>query len=162
MAYLTFLNNNGEHLRPYERLNPLETIEHYITDSSKAKHNYIGAGVLMDDDYVGCMNIISTFYGETEGAKVYHFVISFSPSEVNDPKVAYDIAQQICYSLSVEYQVCFAVHEDTENLHIHFVFNSSSYLDGDFYYATKEANERLFKFVARVVHFCSEIELELV
>lgn len=162
MAYMTFLNRNGKNMHPYECLNPLETIEKYIMDSRKAKHNYIGAGVLMDDDFVGCMNIISAFYGETEGAQVYHFVITFLPSEVNDPKIACDIAQQICNSLSVEYQVCFAVHEDTENLHVHFVFNSRSYLDGDVYHATKEEIERLFKFVARLIYYCSEIDVKLV
>ena len=160
MAIISFLNENGGPLNPYERLDPLKTIERYITDKNKAKSGFIGHGALLDDDLVGCMNIASALFGELDGAKVYHMVLSFSPEEVSDPEFAHEIARHICYCIEAAYQVCYAVDENTNNLHIHFVFNSSSYLDGQFYYATEQENKRLSDFIARILNFYGNIKLE--
>lgn len=60
---------------------------------------------------------------------MYHYILSFDGS-VKDPEKVYEIGLEIMDEFFSEYQTIFAVHEDTDNLHIHFVFNSVSYVTG--------------------------------
>ena len=60
---------------------------------------------------------------------MYHYVLSFDGT-VKDPKKVYEIGLEIMDEFFDEYQTVFAVHEDTDNLHIHFGFNSVSYVTG--------------------------------
>ncbi len=43
---------------------------------------------------------------------------------------AYILGWQIAAYYAHRYQIVFGVHENTENLHIHFVFNTVSFVDG--------------------------------
>lgn len=50
-----------------------------------------------------------------------------------------EIACEICCDfIGQQYQCAYAVHQDTNNLHIHFVYNSVSFIDGHRYYGTKK------------------------
>lgn len=155
MAILNLLNQRGQ------EFNPTETIERYITNRSKAKSGYIG-GELVNEDIVGCMDTVASLLGEKDGAKVIHFMLIFQREELNDLKTALKIAQQVTSFIGQEYQVCFAIHEDNpKNLHIHFVFNCLSYLDGYRYTGTTEENLRLGNYVAKVLSYYSDNELKL-
>lgn len=155
MAAITFLNQTTTQLWPFE------IVERYIMDPSKAKSGYIGLEML-NEDIVGYMNIINAFYGDTNGASVVHFVLTFSPTEVSDPKSAHGFAEQIADYIGREYQVCCAVHENTENLHIHFIFNTCCYLDGHRYGETEEENQSLANFIARILHYRGGLTLDCV
>ncbi len=72
---------------------------------------------------------IKEFYKNTDGRLMYHYILSFDES-VKDPEKVYKIGLDIMFSFFNEHQTIFAVHEDTDNLHIHFVFNSVSYTTG--------------------------------
>lgn len=60
---------------------------------------------------------------------MYHYMLSF-PDTIKDPKEVYKVGLEVMNKFFDGYQTIFAVHEDTDNLHIHFVFNSVSYLTG--------------------------------
>lgn len=146
MAIINLLNERGQ------EFNLRETIERYIQNTNKAKDGYMQAAVV-GSDIVGSMDTVAKAYGEQDGAKAIHFALTFEPAELTDPKLAREIAQQIGYYIMQEYQVCFAVHDNTENLHIHFVFNSISYLDGCHYTGTEEEILRLINYIASVLYY---------
>lgn len=60
-----------------------------------------------------------------------HFVLSFSNEYDNiTPLQANYIAQNICEDLGQEYQILYAVHEDSKHLHVHFFINATSLYNG--------------------------------
>ena len=60
-----------------------------------------------------------------------HIFVSFD--ENIRPYDAYILGWRIGAYYGDRYQLVFGVHEDTDNIHIHFVFNSVSFVDGHKY-----------------------------
>lgn len=102
--------------------NPQKTINHYCGGLAV---NYHHAAQQMDD--------IALAYGKQHGVRLRHMVLSFSPDEQIHPLRVNWIGRQIAAYYSGRFQIIYAVHEDTENLHIHFVMNMVSYIDGKKY-----------------------------
>lgn len=48
------------------------------------------------------------------------------------------IADQVAGHYSDRHQIVYAVHEDTDHPHAHFVMNQVSFRDGRHYYGTKQ------------------------
>lgn len=93
--------------------------------------------------YVGCRHIsdishatdemmqIKDFYGKLDGRVATHGIISLDASE-SDPKNAaklMELLNELMESIFPKHQVVYAVHTNTENLHIHFIINTVG-LDG--------------------------------
>jgi len=100
----------------------------YILNDYKLLHNYWGGyNFLKTPD---TQNIIMQFqtlrkiYNKDNYVAMRHFVLSFSP-EFDDvtPYQAAQIAERVAWIFAGEYQVIYAVHENTENPHIHFLVN---------------------------------------
>lgn len=88
--------------------------------------------------YVGCRHIsdikhateemmqIKEFYGKLDGRVATHGVISLDASE-SDPKNAgklMELLNELMEAVFPDNQVVYAVHTNTENLHIHFIINT--------------------------------------
>lgn len=142
MANFNLLNQRGQEFRP------AETIDRYILNHTKAKSGYIGC----DEDIIDSMDVI-TAVQEQKRTGVIHFTLQFEPEELTDPQIAYRIACQIADCIEQKYQACFAVHEDTEKIHIHFVFNSIRYIDGNRFSGTTQENLRLADDIAEVLSY---------
>ena len=97
----------------------------------------------LDGLYVGCRHIsdiknateemmqIKEFYGKLDGRVATHGVISLDESE-SDPKNAGKLMlllDELMQKVFPDNQVVYAVHTNTENLHIHFILNTVG-LDG--------------------------------
>lgn len=137
MALFKFLNVKGRYRGDDARTNVAE----YILNPYKAKHGYIGgAYVNMEsiESIVHSMDKIAQQFGKTNGVQLRHFVLSFLPQETRDPQEVCRIGREIMLFVGQEYQAVFAVHENTANLHIHFVLNSVSHVNGDRYYGTRK------------------------
>lgn len=93
--------------------------------------------------YVGCRHIsdishatdemmqIKEFYGKLDGRVATHGIISLDALE-SDPKNAaklMELLNELMESIFPKHQVVYAVHTNTENLHIHFIINTVG-LDG--------------------------------
>ena len=97
---------------------------HYILKPQKHVRYYGGYNVLITDNVE---DMIDQFYGarsafgKYHGIQVRHFVLSFS-AEYDKVHAyhAYLIGHEVC-KLFQDYQAVYAVHEETENLHIHFI-----------------------------------------
>lgn len=107
----------------------------YIMQPHKIAHNFYGGyGFLMGNTE----NIISQFYAvryllcKEKGIQLRHMILSFSDEFENvTPYQASKIAQEICGFFYPEYQIIYAVHEDTNNIHIHFLINTVNVYTGN-------------------------------
>lgn len=63
----------------------------------------------------------------------YHLILSFKENEV-DPDTAFQITEKFASEyLGKSYEAVFVVHDNTDHVHSHIVFNSVSFLDGKKY-----------------------------
>ena len=83
------------------------------------------------------MNEVAVQFGKTSGVQLRHLIIAFAPEDKVTPEKANRIGQVVASFFAKEYQAIYAVHEDTDTLHIHIVVNSVSYIDGHRYGGTK-------------------------
>lgn len=90
-------------------------------------------------------------FGKTDGVQIKHMIISFNkPPKLTPKKLEKFVIKTLKY-YSKKYQVVYAVHEDTKNLHIHVAINSVSIYGDKFSMraedmrAFKEKTEKIFK-----------------
>ena len=89
------------------------------------------------------METVKEVWHKTEGRQARHFVVSFAWGERISEAEAWRLAYWIALYYADRYQIVYAVHEDTENVHIHFVFNPVSFVDGRIYAEGKDDFSRL-------------------
>lgn len=123
----------------------------YITNPSKAA--YIGgAGITSIDSAAKEMAQIANIFGKTSGKKLRHSVLSFGENEAVTPKMADSYAREIIQYYAPEYQIVYAVHENTDDLHIHFVMNHISFVDGHRYAGKKQDYYAFQRHMKQVTH----------
>jgi len=91
-------------------------------------------------------------FGKNVGKRLRHSVLSFTPGENILPEQANDFAAEIIKHYAPEYQIVYAVHNNTDNLHIHFVMNQISYVDGHRYRGQKKDYYSFQRHMKRVTH----------
>lgn len=111
----------------------IKNLINYATDYSKT-HGLIGAigtNPYDIDKMISQMLAVKNAYGKCEDCRqARHIVVSFDENGSVDPEIAYIIAYDIARFYAGRYQICFGVHLDTDNIHIHFIQNTVSYMDG--------------------------------
>ena len=64
-------------------------------------------------------------FGKTDKRQGYHIILSFKEDEV-DPDRAFEITQKfVAEYLGDAYEAVFVVHDNTDHVHSHIVFNLS-------------------------------------
>lgn len=116
-----------------DNVNQLNNQLLYVTDEIKTVDGlYVGGRHIMDfNNATSEMMQVKEFYGKLDGRVAMHGIISLSEEE-SDPKNAGKLMlllNEFMAKLFPEHQVVYAVHTNTENLHIHFVVNTVG-LDG--------------------------------
>lgn len=130
MSILHFINGKNR------SLSQLKGSIAYIFNPEKVKHGCRGGtGVVYDEAYDD-MKIIKVLHNKTKGRQYIHFIISFDKG-ISYLK-AFDICEEILDYFSDEYQIVFAVHENTENIHGHFILNTVAVDGRKFRQSTKE------------------------
>lgn len=72
----------------------------------------------------------------------YHIVLSFKEGEV-EPDTAFEITQKfVSEYVGKRYEAVYAVHDNTDHIHSHIIFNSVSFVDGKKYHYSKGDWER--------------------
>ena len=100
----------------------------YVTNDVKTMDGlYVGGRHIVDfDNATNEMMQVKEFYGKLGGRVATHGIISLDREE-SDPKNAGKLMlllNDFMAELFPEHQVVYAVHTNTENLHIHFVINT--------------------------------------
>lgn len=133
MAILKTANAKGKYYDEDARYD----VVNYILYSDQAIR-YCGCYGVNLIDIAESMDLVAAQYGKNSGVKLRHFIISFSPFEKVSPEKANEIGKVAASYFGREYQVVYSVHESADNLHIHIVINSVSYIDGHRYGGTKK------------------------
>ena len=67
-----------------------------------------------------------TYPGQTCSKQVQHFILSFS--NLKDVQYICSFAEQVAFLFAPLYPICFALHDDTKHLHVHFIVSTTSHL----------------------------------
>lgn len=114
----------------------------YIMNPEKTEDGaliYSNCGFESKDIYQSFMNT-KRKYNKLDGRQGYHFVISFSPDENVSEGICMNVMKEFAEMyLKNEYDYVLSVHNDTDHMHGHLVFNSVNsktslkyrYVDGD-------------------------------
>lgn len=138
MATVKFLNAAGKYDDPAAR----ETVISYILQPSKTRSGFVGSCGVDLDMAAEQMQALAEAFKKDNKIRLRHFVISFYYMETMMLWNVNQIADGICRELGQTYQTVYAVHEDTMNRHVHFVFNPVGY-DGHKYSGTKAEHHKL-------------------
>lgn len=107
----------------------------YVENDIKTVYGaYIGTRNLISDDIksaVDEMMDVKKFYAKTGGRTALHGIISLDEleSEITNAEDLMKLCEDVLAELFPNHQAVFAVHTNTEDLHVHFIVNSVG-LDG--------------------------------
>lgn len=72
-------------------------------------------------------------FGKTDKRQGYHMIISFAEGEVDAPTAFEVIGKFVKEYLGQDYEALYAVHDNTDHIHGHILFNSVSFRTGKKY-----------------------------
>ncbi len=109
----------------------LKTALEYITAAEKTQDKRLVAGVNCQPELAfEQMKETKRKFGKTDKRQAYHLIISFVENEV-DADMAFFLAEKFVKAyLGDTYEAVYAVHDNTDHIHAHIVFNSVSFLNG--------------------------------
>jgi len=137
----------------YQADSDIRNLLAYIAGESKNKEKtryYNGRG--LPKDYKMATKVISKVqkkYGKANKRRLYQLFVSF-PKEIDDANYVKLVAENIANLLFDKHQIYYGVHEDTDNLHIHFAINAVSYVDGRKWHQNKKEFEEMKKEIRKV------------
>ena len=122
----------------YKDENTYEDVITYVTRADKCPSGYIITRNVNRDTIAEDMATYDREFHKREGCtKIRHAVISFEDRDNVTLELAADIAGIACDHYK-EYPVVAAVHEDTDNLHIHMVMGTTNVRTGKKYTGRKK------------------------
>lgn len=135
----------------YHDGNSLHDVISYCCNPNKARSGLIGGFGINVRYAAEQMDGLARAYRQADGIRLRHMELAFEPRERISPENVFLIAYKVAWYYGQEYQILFAVHEDTPHRHIHFVMNTVSYLDGHKYPGRKEDYYRFCGYVGEVL-----------
>ena len=141
----------------YSKDRDIRNLITYIAGESKKSKEirYYGGRGVSKEPQKAAKNIIQIqkHYGKADKRRIFHFVVAF-PCDMDDAGLVKIVAENIAHMFSDRYQIFYGVHEDTENLHIHFAVNTVSFVDGKKFHQSKKEFEDLKRNIRKVVERC--------
>ena len=124
----------------------------YIMRQDKTPHCLIGA-VNIDNPVnpAESMIAVSEKYGKYSRIRLHHFILTFDSSLNESYELIMKIARSIAFEIGKLYQIVYSVHEDTEHIHIHFVFNAVSFVTGKKYHGGKTEYGELIQLCSNIL-----------
>lgn len=112
----------------------LKTALDYVMNPEKTQDGRLIGGInCQPDNAFEQMKATKRKFGKIDKRQGYHIILSFKEGEI-DPDKAYEITRRFVEEyLGKEYEAVFCVHDNTDHIHSHTVFNSVSFVDGKKY-----------------------------
>lgn len=109
----------------------------YILNGEKTEERVLTGGwnLQVDKAYEQMMDTKEVF-GKTGGRQGYHIIISFKEGET-DAEIALKIVEKFVKEYLSDYEAVYAVHDNTDHIHGHVIFNSVSFATGRKYHYKK-------------------------
>lgn len=149
MANVKFVNAAGKYQDDTARYDLI----HYMTQRKKIPNHIIGFSHGDISNAADQMAHTARSFGKDQGVRIYHFIITFAPDDVNGMEYIIYAANEITRLLGQRHEIAYAVHEDTRIPHIHFAFNPVSYVDGYKYHGGKQEFQELMETLRYVMGF---------
>ena len=107
----------------------LENVIHYVLDKAVVRGGYAvdcGSYAALEQ-----MLFVKQAFHKTDALQLKHFFITFADNEMDltdfDELLRLGLAVGQCFK---EYQMVYGVHLDGSHVHMHFVMNTTSFVDG--------------------------------
>lgn len=141
---------------PYKKERDLRNVIAY-TFGEHCKCGLYGAqGLLVDTADSMYANIMEEKreFTKDSGRMAIHIIVSFDQDMMKyiSPEVALHIGYDICAECFSGFQIIFGVHDNTDNLHIHFVVNTVSYYTGNKFSKSIYDLQKINKEMERIVN----------
>lgn len=149
MANVKFVNAAGKYRDDTAR----HDLIHYMTQRKKTPNHIVGFSHGDISNAANQMTQTARSFGKDQGVRIYHFIITFAPGDVNDIEYILYAANEITRLLGQRHEIAYAVHEDTRIPHIHFAFNPVSFVNGYRYHGGKEEFKDLMDTLRGVMRF---------
>ena len=107
----------------------LKNLCRYVIDKKKTMGFYGGRGLAPDFAFEE-MQRVQMLWGKTTGRRAFHFILGFDDAEAVTPTEALEIGFRVSSLFFPSRQVVYGVHITQSHLHVHFVINTVSMLDG--------------------------------
>lgn len=140
----------GEHKKYFDENSYHDGID-YITRDNTVTYTG-GENVTSIETAASEMKAVAAYFHKDSGKRLRHSVLSYAENEHVTPEMADKFAKEIIQHYAPEYQIVYAVHEDTDHVHTHFVMNQVSYQDGHRYAGKKKDYYDFQKHIKRVTH----------
>lgn len=149
MANVKFVNAAGK----YQDDTARHDMIHYITQRRKTPNHIVGFSHGDISTAADHMTHTARSFGKDQGVRIYHFIITFAAGDVNGMEYIIYAANEITRILGQRHEIAYAVHEDTQIPHIHFVFNPVNFVDGYKYHGGKQEFKELMDVLRGVMEF---------
>ena len=150
MAKLIIFRND------YLSLEAMHNVFQYVGNSSKSC-GLVGAQNMLIESSIEQVLATNKYFYNNTGKKVIHFVIAFAQEDYISTTDAFNVGYEVC-SLLPEYQIKFGVHQDTNNLHIHFAMNPTNLINGHKFCFN---NTNLFNFMGELREIFKSYEIKI-
>ena len=115
----------------------LSTVIGYVLNGEKTEERILTGGHNLQVEYaMQQMMETKESFGKTGGRQAYHVIISFKEGET-DADTALKIAKSFVEEYLADYEAVYAVHDNTDHIHAHIIFNSVSFVTGLKYHYKK-------------------------
>ena len=115
----------GKHLR--------QALDYIAAPEKTGNREWVAALNCQKDDVYGQMRRTKAAFGKLDKRQGYHLIISFVEEEV-EAATAFEIIGKFADEyLGKDFEALYAVHDNTEHIHGHVIFNSVSFRDGKKY-----------------------------
>jgi len=140
----------GQHEKYFDN-DAYQTVLSYIFNPNKAAYTG-GCNITSPELAAKEMEQVAIDFNKNSGKHLRHSVLSFNQNEDVSPELAAELAPKLCQHYAPEYQIAYAVHTNTDRVHIHLVMNQISYVDGHRYRGKKKDYYDFRKHMKRVTH----------
>lgn len=103
----------------------------YIMDPDKTEDGrYIGGSNCFPENALEQMLETKRHFGKLDKRQGYHFIISFEEEEITEDTAFELVGEFVKAYLGKDYEAVYAIHNDTDHIHGHIIFNSVRCTDG--------------------------------
>ena len=135
----------------YDTNEAIANVFNYVSNSAKS-NGLIGAQNMLVNNSLEQIEAVNRYFYNNTKKKVIHFIIAFAPDDCIEPMAAYYAGYEICELLPA-YQIKFCVHQNTNDLHMHFAMNPVSLIDGHKFYFNDRNRYSLLDGIRKILDY---------